>query len=77
MSDRLIDLFADVLQVEASILTDESTPDSVVEWDSLGAMNLVAEIETQFSVRLTTREIMRMASIGLAREALQSKGVEV
>ncbi len=77
MSDPLIQVFADVLELEPSILNDDSTPDSVDEWDSLAAMHLVAAIEESFDVRLSTKEIMKMHSIGLARKVLKEKGVDV
>lgn len=77
MSDRLIAVFADVLEVDASELNDDSSPDNIRQWDSLAAMHLVAAIEEIFDVQLTTKEIMKMSSIGLARKALQDKGVDV
>lgn len=77
MSDPLIALFADVLEVDASKLNDESTPESVGAWDSLAAMHLVAAIEDTFNCQLSTKEIMKMSSIGLARKALKDKGIEV
>lgn len=77
MSDRLTELFADELSVEVAELNDDSSPDSVESWDSLAAMRLVAAIETTFSVRLSTKEIMKMRSIGLAREVLKGKNVEI
>ena len=40
-------------------------------------MNLVAALEESFGVHLTTREIMKMASIGLARATLQNKGADI
>jgi len=77
MADRLTELFADVLEVDAAQLSDESSPDTVENWDSLSAMHLVSAIEATFSTKLSTREIMKMSSIGLARIALQGKGVEI
>ena len=77
MSDKLIAVFADVLEVEASTLNDESSPDTVEQWDSLAAMHLIATIEETFDTQLTTKEIMKMYSIGLARKALQDKGIDV
>jgi len=77
MSDKLIAVFADVLEVEAASLNDESSPDTEDSWDSLAAMHLVAAIEETFDTQLTTKEIMKMASIGLARKALQDKGIDV
>ena len=40
-------------------------------------MDLVAAIEEKFNVRLSTKEIMKMSTIGLARKTLQSKNVKV
>ena len=77
MSDALIDLFADVLEVDAASLNDDSSPDNVEHSDSLSAMHLVAGIEEKFETQLSTKEIMKMSSIGLARAALKDKGIDV
>jgi acyl carrier protein len=77
MSDALIQLFAEVLHVDPSKLNDESSPENAKEWDSLAAMELVAAIEEKFNVQLSTKEIMKMSTIGRARKTLQGKGVVV
>lgn len=77
MSDRLIDLFAEELEVEVDELNDESSPENVESWDSLAAMRLVCAIEEEFDVRLGTGDIMKMNTIGRAREALKKMGVEI
>lgn len=77
MSDTLLALFADVLEMDVSQLNEQTSPDNTPQWDSLAAMGLVAALEDRFSVQLSTREIMKMTSIGLAREALRAKGVAV
>jgi acyl carrier protein len=74
-TDVLIQLFADVLQVDPVELDEDSSPNTVKQWDSLAAMTLVAAIEERFNVRLSTKEIMKMSTIGLARKALRSKKV--
>ena len=75
MTDPLIQLFAEVLGVDPAELNDESSPDDVKEWDSLAAMKLVAAIEEKFNVRLSTKEILKMSTIGRARKTLQTKEV--
>ena len=77
MSDPLIALFADILEVDAASLNDDSSPDTVAQWDSLAAMHLVAGIEEKFETQLSTKEIMKMSSVGLARAALKDKGIDV
>lgn len=76
MSDRLISLFADGLGVEAGSLSDDTSPENTSEWDSLAAMSLVSLIEDEFEVELSTRDIMKMQTIGLARSVLTTKGVD-
>jgi len=49
----------------------------VKKWDSLAAMDLVAAIEEKFNIQLSTKEIMKMYTIGRARKTLQGKGVAV
>ncbi len=75
MSDRLIEVFAEGLQLDAAQLSEETSPQNTSQWDSLAAMTMVTLIEDSFQVRLSTREIMKMNSIAAARAVLTSKGV--
>jgi acyl carrier protein len=75
VDDPLIDLFAEGLRVDSNGLTEETSPQNTPQWDSLAAMTLITLIEDSFAVRLSTREIMKMNSIGAARSVLRSKGV--
>ena len=77
MSQNLIDLFATGLNVPAESLSDESSPDTVIQWDSVAAMNLVSLLEGTFDVQLSTKEIMKMRTIGIAREVLTHKGIDL
>jgi acyl carrier protein len=75
VSDALITLFADGLGVAADQLDDATSPINTPAWDSLASMTLVAMVEEQFGVTLTTREIMKMQTIGMSRRVLRDKGV--
>jgi acyl carrier protein len=75
VGDPLLEIFAEGLGLNTDVLDEESSPDTVEEWDSLAAMNLVTLIEDSFEVSLSTRDIMKMRSIGLARTVLKAKGV--
>lgn len=72
-----MELFAEELGVPSTGLNDASSPDMIEQWDSLAAMRLVAAIETEFNVNLTTKEIMKMRTIGIVRAVLVAKGVQV
>ena len=75
VSDPLIEIFATGLGVGTERLGDDTSPDNTSEWDSLAAMTLVSLIEERFTVELSTRDIMKMRTIGLARQVLRQKGV--
>ena len=77
VDDRLIALFAEGLGTGADVLSDESSPDNTPEWDSLAGMQMVALIEDTFGIRLSTREIMTMRTIGIAREVLRGKNISL
>ncbi len=74
-NDPLLSVFADGLGLDVGTLSEDTSPENTSEWDSLAAMTLVALIEGQFDVRLSTRDIMKMQTIGLARSVLRDKGV--
>jgi acyl carrier protein len=66
-----------VLKVDPASLTDESSPENTPSWDSLRAVQLVTAIEETFSVELATTDILRMRSLGMARDVLRRKGISL
>ena len=68
-------VFAEVLGIPAASITDDTSPDNTPQWDSLQAMNLVAALEEAFDVKLSTKEILSMRDVGLAKKVLRAKGV--
>ena len=75
MPNRVEKLFADVLQVPIETISDESSPDNTPRWDSTSAIDLTLAIEDEFNIRLTTKEITAMRSVGLVKKILTGKGV--
>lgn len=47
------------------------------EWDSVGHMALVAELEDRFEISLETDEIMDITSYAKAVDTLRTHGIEV
>jgi acyl carrier protein len=47
------------------------------QWDSVGHMALVAELESRFSIMLETEDLIGMSSYALSLEILRRHGVEV
>lgn len=75
MSDKLLKLFSEIFDIPENQLNDKTSPDNTPQWDSLAAMTLVAAIEHEFNVELTTKEILQMSNIGAVRETLKNKNI--
>jgi acyl carrier protein len=77
MTDALIQLFSEILDIPPEKLNDDSSQDNLRKWDSLATVHLVVAIESRFNVNLSNRDAMEMLTIGLARKVLRQKKVDV
>jgi acyl carrier protein len=68
---------AAVLGVPADILIDEASPETVSDWDSMGHLNLVMALESEFGVSLSAEEALEMRNVAAIRRVLQTRGVVV
>ncbi|MFW5857311.1 MAG: acyl carrier protein [Planctomycetota bacterium] len=56
-------------------LADDATMADVPSWDSLTHMDLIARLESTYSIELTGDEIADMQSVGAIRAILARHGV--
>lgn len=76
MTEQLLrQAFHDALKVPEGAIHDGLQYATIPEWDSVGHMSLVAEIEARFDVMLDTEEILALSTFAKAREILQKHGV--
>lgn len=61
--EKLIDIIAEVLYIDKSTLTAESNRESIEEWDSLAHIQIVAELEDVFEIKIPFEEIMSINKI--------------
>ena len=73
MTDKIIEVFSETLEIDPERVQESSSPDTIREWDSLAGMKLVVSIEETFGVKLSTREILSMRSIETIRSVLRKK----
>jgi acyl carrier protein len=73
--NRLIDCFVQTFAIERQQVTLKLAYQSIPQWDSVGHMALVVEIENTFNVTLDTDDIIGMSDISKAVEILQKHGV--
>ena len=66
-----------MLGVTPHELLEESSPDTIASWDSLGHLNLVIALEEEFGIRLSAEDMLAMRSVGTIRQILLQSGVEI
>ena len=74
VESRLRKAFAKVFEVEEEEITDASSPETVVLWDSLRHLAMIMEIEAAFHVKLTMKEIRSMVTFARIKEVVASHG---
>lgn len=74
--EKLQQIFAESLEIDASQVVDELTYNEVPEWDSVAHMALVAEIEDQFDIMLDTDDVLDLSSFAKAKEILTKYDIE-
>ena len=77
MSTNLFSLIADVLLVDASEITADSTFETLEHWDSEREIELALMLEVEFGVCLDVDDMSRLRSVTAIYEVLEKHGVRV
>ena len=76
-ADKLHQSFSRALGIPLERVSDELAYNTIKEWDSVGHMALVVELETEYGVMFDTDDILGMSSVGKARETLTRLGASI
>lgn len=63
MSNVLLDTIANVMEVQVTDINDESTPETIENWDSFRGLVLFEELETKSQVKFTLNELLSIKKI--------------
>lgn len=63
-------VFMDCFNVDKSVLNDEFVYQSVPEWDSIGHMSMIGEIEEAFEIEMETDDIIEFGSYTIGIQML-------
>ena len=75
MSKKLYELIGRVMNVPATQLNDNSSPESVESWTSFNGYVLLYELEHEFKIKFTMEEAIDVKSISDIKRHLQNHGV--
>ncbi len=75
MEERLKEIMAQVFDVPNESINNDSSPDTIENWDSVNHMNLVLALEQAFSISFEPDEIIEMMNFELILIILKDKGI--
>ena len=75
MEEKVLEILKNLFELDT---VDETCSQTTCEkWDSMGQLNLVVELESEFDVSLEPEEIGEMKSFKDIIKILKTKGIEV
>jgi len=74
-SNKLYEIIARVMNVPISEINDESNPESIEAWDSFNGYILLDEIETEFDVKFTLEDVIKIKNVMDFKRLLRNHGV--
>lgn len=75
INDKLATLIAETLRIPGGAIEDDLDMENTGTWDSLSHMQLIAAIEDEFAIELTSDEIVTMRSLKQIRIVLRAHDV--
>lgn len=73
MDERLRKVFMAVFGDDQ--IDDSSSPETIEQWDSMGHLMLVSELEKCFNISLSVSDIVAMVNVRCIKEVLQEHDV--
>jgi len=66
---------ARIFNLDTWEVTDQSSRETVTEWDSMGHLSLILGLEEEFNVSLAIEDAMEMTSVQHIKRILKDYGV--
>ena len=67
MENRIKQVMSDVLNVDIADINEDTSPETLEEWDSLKQMNLIVSLEEEFNLEFTDEEIEDLLNFKLIK----------
>ena len=73
IKDKVFEIIANVLSVNASEITLDSTVGDFPSWDSLGQLNILQSVQEEFEIEFEPEEMMDIEDVNDIIKAVESK----
>lgn len=74
MEEKVLEILKNLFELD--VVDETCSQDTCDKWDSMGQLNLVVELESEFDITLEPEEIGEMKSYNDIVALLKNKGVE-
>lgn len=75
--EKYNEIFINCLEIGEEELNDDLTYNTIENWDSVGHMQLIADLEEAFDIMMETDDIIDFSSYGKGKEILKKYSVEI
>ena len=75
MSQKLYKIIAKVMDIPISEITDESSPETIPNWDSFNSYVLLDELESEFKTEFTIDEVTETKNVSDIKKYLKIHGI--
>ncbi len=72
---KLYGIIASLFDLAAQDVNDATSQGDVQQWDSMGTVMLISELESVFDVEFDLMELAALKSVGEIRKVLETRGV--
>lgn len=75
MDKRLEKIIREVFPIEEETIDENWTSDDIPDWDSVGHLNLIMEIEKEFDIKIEIEEMFEVEKLGDITKILKKKKI--
>lgn len=75
--DKLKQILASVFNITVEEITNDSSPDTIENWDSLNHLNLVLALEEEFEINFTEEQTVEILNYELIVITLREQGIDI
>jgi acyl carrier protein len=75
LDKRLEKVIREVFPIETDTIDEDWTSDDIPDWDSVGHLNLIMEIEKEFNIKIEIEEMFEVEKLGDITKILGKKNV--
>ena len=77
MEEKLRQIMSQIFKVPIEEISEDASPDTIENWDSLQHMNLVLALEEAFHITFSSEEITEILNYKLIVSRLEEHGVKI